>query len=185
VDNCIKGINAPFVGTDFEKGSLIATEYLIKNGHRKIGHLAGPGRILSTFERIKGFRGAFHNAGLECPDSMTVNCEYNEKNTKSMFMKLKEKHPEMTAVYCAGLDMTKGVLAGAKELKMDIPRDMSIVDFGSTSFVSSLDQNGDEVGKLAAKTLLDLLDGKKTASRSLVVPKLIPGNSVRHINYPG
>lgn len=184
VDNYIQGINAPFVGTDFEKGSCLATEYLIKHGHRKIGHLAGPKRVASTLARIRGYKKAFHTAGLKCPAAMIVNCEYNDVNTQNMFMKLKAAHPEMTAVHCAGLDMTNGVLAGMRELEMVIPRDLSIVDFGSKSFITSLDQNGDKIGRTAAEMLLKLLDNQATPQKSIIEPSLIPGNSVRDINNP-
>lgn len=182
VDNYLAGIKAPFIGTDFVTGSYLATRYLLDSGHRQIGHLLGPAGAASTQEQAAGYRKACLEAGLAiCPD-LTINCEYDEIEARNRFLELKARNPRMTAVHCAGLAMTNGVLAAIGELGLSVPRDLSIVDYGSTSFISSVNQKSAETGRTVANVLLDLLDGKAVPDKSAIVPELIIRNSSRQLN---
>ncbi len=182
VDNYVKGINAPFIGTDFAKGSYLATKYLLDSGHRQIGHLAGPEWAASTKEQAKGYQKAHLDAGIEFRKSLTMNCEYNESDAKDKFMRLKTQNPKMTAIHCAGIAMTNGALSGISDLGLSVPGDISIVDYGSTSFISSINQKAAEIGKTASKALLDLINGKSVSNKSIIAPELVIRNSCRQLN---
>jgi len=179
VDNYVEGIDAPFVGTDFARGAYLAVKHLLDSGHRRIGHLGGPERVASTGERIDGHRKAYREAGVEFPESLIVNCEYDEADAKDKFIRLRKDHPGMTALHCAGLMMTKGALAGMRELGLSVPQDISLVDFGSSTFISSLDQKAGELSQTAVKALLELIDGGAVPSRSIINPTLVIRNSTR------
>ncbi len=184
VDNYVKGINAPFIGTDFATGSYLATKYLLDAGHRQIGHLAGPEWAASTKEHAKGYRKAYLDAGVEFSKALTINCEYDEADAKNKFMKLWEQNPEMTAIHCAGLAMTNGALSGIAELGLSVPNDISIIDYGSTSFISSINQKAAEIGQAASQALLDLIEGREVPCKFIIAPELVIRNSTRHINQP-
>lgn len=181
VDNCVEGINAPFVGSDFAKGAYLATKYLLDSGHRQIGYLGGPKWAASTEERTNGYKRAYHDAGIKLPETLMANCEYEDEDSKESFMKLRKDNPRMTAIHCSGLNMTKGALAGMSELGLDVPKDISIIDFGSTSFISSVDQKAGEIGRTAVRTLLDLFNGRDVPSKSIVAPELVIRNSTRSL----
>ncbi|MDD5598808.1 MAG: substrate-binding domain-containing protein, partial [Victivallaceae bacterium] len=182
LDNYVKEINAPFIGTDFITGSYLATRYLLDSGHRQIGHLAGPIWAASTKEQAAGYRKACLEAGIEVSSALTANCEYNESAARDRFMELKTRNPQMTAVHCASLAMTNGILAGIGELGLSVPRDISIVDYGSTSFISSINQKAVETGQTVSNVLLVLIDGKHVPDKSIIIPELIIRNSSRRLN---
>lgn len=181
VDNHVEGINAPFIGTDFARGTYLATKHLLDSGHRQIGHLAGPRWADSTKEQAKGYREAYRDTGIDFRKSLTINCEYDESDAKKKFMRLKEQNPKMTAIHCAGLAMTNGALSGIRDLGLSVPRDISIIDYGSTSFISSINQKSAEIGKTASKVLIDLINGKDVPSKSIIAPELVIRNSSRRL----
>ncbi|MDD5698629.1 MAG: LacI family DNA-binding transcriptional regulator [Victivallaceae bacterium] len=181
IDSYVKEIKAPFIGTDFEKGSFLATKYLLENGHREIGHLGGPPEATGTIERINGYKKALNEFGIKFRSSLIVHAAYNEKEAKEKFKILLKNNPGMTAVHCAGLPMTNGVFSGLEELGMDALKDISIIDYGSSSFVTSLDQKGKEIGKTAVSILLDLFDGHQVPFKTIIAPELIVRSSVQNI----
>lgn len=182
VDNYVKEINAPFIGTDFARGSYLATKYLLDSGHRQVGYLAGPKWADSTKEQAKGYSKAHLDAGIELRKSLIINCEYDESDAKDKFIKLKQQNPKMTAIHCAGIAMTNGALAGIFELGLSVPGDISIVDYGSTSFISSINQKSTEIGKVASQALLDLIDSKSVPRKFMIAPELAIRNSSRRLN---
>jgi LacI family transcriptional regulator len=179
VDHFIEGIHAPFVGTDFARGAYLAVRHLLECGHRQIGHLGGPLWAASTGERISGYRQAYREAGIPVPEKLVVNCDYDEPDARSKFMSLKQGHPEMTAILSAGVPITEGALSALSELELDVPRDMSLVDFGSATFISSLDQKAGEMGRTAARLLLSQLNGSPVPPKTFIDPELALRNSTR------
>lgn len=55
----------PFVSQDFRQGAVMATEHLLKLGHRQIGFMSGDPRQFPHMERLLGYRQALQTAGLE------------------------------------------------------------------------------------------------------------------------
>ncbi len=84
----------------------------------------------------------------------------------------------------AGLAMTNGALSGIAELGLSVPNDISIIDYGSTSFISSINQKAAEIGQAASQALLDLIEGREVPCKFIIAPELVIRNSTRHINQP-
>src|SRR5688500_7849075 len=57
------GHDFPSVGASNWSGGLAATRHLIELGHRRIGIVAGPARMLSARARLDGYRAALDMAG--------------------------------------------------------------------------------------------------------------------------
>src|SRR4051812_32824008 len=65
-------LDAPTVGATNWAGGLSATEHLLELGHRRIGFIAGPPRLLCSRARLDGHRAALEAAGIE-PDPDLVH----------------------------------------------------------------------------------------------------------------
>ena len=57
IDRTLEGVNCPMVTTDNVEVGLLATEHLIKLGHKQIGHLRGTNTSTSK-ERLEGYKQA-------------------------------------------------------------------------------------------------------------------------------
>lgn len=70
-------INQPidFVGPDNMQAAKIATEYLIKQGHRQIAYVGGQSDSLSRAERLGGYCSTLMQFGLPFKSEWVVECD--------------------------------------------------------------------------------------------------------------
>ncbi|SEP60741.1 transcriptional regulator, LacI family [Streptomyces sp. yr375] len=144
------------VANDDEHGARLATEHLLALGHRRIAHLAGYGAAADL--RRRGFEATADGALVE-PGDMTEEGGYRAT------VRLLARADRPTAVFAVN-DMTAvGVLSAAEELGLRVPRDLSVVGYDDTSisrlrhvWLTTVDGAGREVGRRAARCLLDRLE---------------------------
>ena len=177
IDRYISGIRAPFIGTDFEEGAYKATKYLIKLGHKKIGYLGGSAFIPASKERINGFKRALTEAGINVKENLIIQGEYDPENAKKNLRILMKTAHDITAIICANPDISTGVYEELIKREIKVPDDISLIDFGNAGFFSSVDQKTEDIGKIATRTLFDIMKGEKSSEKIIIEPELIARNS--------
>lgn len=65
-------LDVPTVGAANWAGGMAATEHLLGLGHRRIGFVAGPVRLLCSRARLDGYRAALDGAGVAVDDALIV-----------------------------------------------------------------------------------------------------------------
>ena len=109
-----------------------ATEYLIAQGHRRIGLIAGPHGFRSARERRLGFEEALAKAGIALPRSMIADGNYTFESGLTAAERLLDLMPRPTAIFSCNDEMAAGVMHAARQRGLDIPKDLSIVGFDDT-----------------------------------------------------
>lgn len=109
-----------------------AVEYLIEQGHRRIGLVAGPHGFRSAHERREGFQEALDAAGIALPRSMVADGNYTFDSGRVAADRLLDVMPRPTAIFSSNDEMAAGVMHAAMERGLQIPRDLSIIGFDDT-----------------------------------------------------
>jgi LacI family transcriptional regulator len=109
-----------------------ATDYLIAQGHRRIGLIAGPHGFRSARERRQGFEEALSKAGIALPRSMVAEGNYTFESGLAAAERLLDLMPRPTAIFACNDEMAAGVMHAARQRGLDIPADLSIVGFDDT-----------------------------------------------------
>jgi LacI family transcriptional regulator len=109
-----------------------ATEFLIAQGHRRIGLISGPHGFRSARERQLGFELALANAGITLPRSMIADGNYTFESGLTAAGRLLDLMPRPTAIFSCNDEMAAGVMHAARQRGLDIPTDLSIVGFDDT-----------------------------------------------------
>jgi LacI family transcriptional regulator len=112
------------VDGDGETGFQIATERLVRLGHRHITHVAAPSAFTFSGLRSLGYAGAMAAAGLE--PVMVEDMATEEGGYRAAKAALAVP-PRPTALLCATDRMAIGALRAAREMKLVVPRDLSII----------------------------------------------------------
>ncbi|MFI2436337.1 LacI family DNA-binding transcriptional regulator [Streptomyces sp. NPDC018693] len=150
------------VADDDEKGARLATEHLVGLGHRRIAHLAGHGAVGAL--RRRGFEETMRAHGPAEP-ALVEPCDMTEEGGHRAAVRLLGRPDRPTAVFAVNDMACVGVLSAAEDLGLRVPHDLSVVGYDNTSisrlrhlWLTTVDPAGHEVGRRAARCLLDRLE---------------------------
>ena len=121
--------DVPSVGATNWSGGLAATRHLLGLGHRRIGVISGPEEILCSRARLDGYRAAMDEAGVPV-DPRLLRCgAFHIKEGIAEGRALLRMPDRPTAIF-AGNDLQAfGVYQAAREARLHIPEDLSVVGF--------------------------------------------------------
>ncbi|MDG3087347.1 substrate-binding domain-containing protein [Vibrio hannami] len=117
------------ISLDNRKGSYLATEFLIRHGHKKIAHIASQHQIEDADERIEGYLSAMRDNGLDAPKSFIEYGEPNSEGGEVAATNLLTKSVPFTAVVAYNDYMAAGAISVFEENGIKVPQEMSIVGF--------------------------------------------------------
>ncbi|MBY8824174.1 LacI family DNA-binding transcriptional regulator [Sphingomonas colocasiae] len=113
-----------------------ATRYLIAQGHRRIGLVAGPHGFRSARERREGFESALAEAGIRLPRNLIADGQYTFESGITATESLLDQSPPPTAIFASNDEMAAAVLYTARERGIAVPEELSIVGFDDTPIAS-------------------------------------------------
>lgn len=178
VDRNIPGINRDVIQSENFDASYKATKYLMDMGHRKIGIIA-TSNFSTVQERIKGYKAAFANAGIEYDESLIASVdELSDKMSRKVCHEFLEEHPDITALYILNNSLCSGVLLDLKERQMKIPQDISLLVWDDEEYnelldITTIEQPITEIGKQATRRLFELI-GEPEETTDFECKKLDP-----------
>lgn len=183
VDRNIPGINRDVIQSENFDASYKATKYLMDMGHRKIGIIA-TSNFSTVQERIKGYKAAFANAGIEYDESLIASVdELSDKMSRKVCHEFLEEHPDITALYILNNSLCSGVLLDLKERQMKIPQDISLLVWDDEEYnelldITTIEQPITEIGKQATRRLFELI-GEPEETTDFECKKLDPELIIR------
>ena len=178
------------IGLDDRKGGYIATRYLIDRGHRNIVFASPPIHRKGVIEeRFKGYRSALKKS----------NIPFIEKNVYQQEITLDEgmalggvlgKRKDITAVFAAADILAAGIISGLSRAGRRIPDEISIIGFDDMYYsratspsLTTIHQDAEEKGSIAAGVMADYLEGNESLSRNIIMPiAVVERDSVKAIS---
>jgi LacI family transcriptional regulator, repressor for deo operon, udp, cdd, tsx, nupC, and nupG len=156
----------------------MATQHLINLGHERIGLISGrplPTPFFPENDRLAGYLQALAASGLDADPALQVPGFFTiEGGEHAMTAQLAQRTPP-TAVFAMSDEMAFGALRALRRHGLQAGRDVSIVGFDGHEMADLLDlttvcQPAEELGQLAARSLLDLLDHPEHAPQVRCLP---------------
>ncbi|MEV4172984.1 LacI family DNA-binding transcriptional regulator [Nonomuraea sp. NPDC049709] len=172
---------------DDEGGGALATRHLLATGRTRIGHVTGPERFQAARDRARGLSTALAQAGLE-PAGELLFGQWSEEWGRQAADILLHAAPDVDAVFCGSDQIARGVAETLREAGRRVPDDVALVGFdnwepmalGCRPPLTTVDMNLGEIGRLAARHLLDAIAGRPAPGGVLTVPAtLVPRASTR------
>ncbi len=163
------GLSIPYVTSDNFYASYQLTRRLIENGHRRIGFLRNT-NVSTVIERFMGYQQALHDFGVPYRSEMDIllhvkNEELPEFPTGWLPQKIRSLG--LTAFFATNYNTAGHLMSGLARQGLSIPRDMSLVSYEVEYMngfmpikITGVTQRFYEMGKIAARLILDLLDEK-------------------------
>lgn len=121
------GFDYPYLDIDNEAAFHDAARLLIQLGHKRIALVNGELAETFAIHRERGARRALAASGLTlAPDSIFCG-RMTEENGYRGARKLLDVEDRPTAIVCSSMIMALGIVRAARELGLDIPRDLSLI----------------------------------------------------------
>ncbi len=171
LDREIPGLQLDSVLVDNQLGGFLATEYLIKLGHRRIACITGPSKLSSSMERETGYYNALKKSNI-IPDKILIQSgSFHSDSGYEAIKNLLLKSNPPTAIFACNDLIAIGAMFGANEMGFKVPNDLSIIGFDDISIASfmaprltTVMQPKYDIGKTAANLLI-----KRIINRDLPV----------------
>lgn len=171
------------VSADHRAGGYAAAQCLLKNGHTKIGCIAGPAALVGARLRLEGFCDALAEAGIR---PLAINAPFTaeggERAAKALFGR------GLTALFASDDLQAYGAMRAAAETGVRIPDDVSLVGYDDLQFsalanppLTTISQPVKDMAAAAAELLLRRMRGEDAENPPLFVPRLIERQTVKNL----
>ncbi|MFJ1540613.1 LacI family DNA-binding transcriptional regulator [Micromonospora chalcea] len=156
----------PTVDSDNFAGAVLATEYLLSLGHRRIAHISGRPDLESARLREAGFRKAMADAGTPVDERLVRVGGFRTESAASTAAELLALPDRPTAIF-AGNDLSAiSTVDVARDLGLRVPDDLSVIGFDNIPESALVDpplttirQPLQRMGAESLRLLIDLIAG--------------------------
>ena len=194
IDRLIAGITADYVASDNFGGAYELTSHLVGLGHEHIVQLMpNIGGLRPIEERHRGYVAATSEHGLRAyapwkiapperpefheTDIYSLVGENSQQIIDQVVQLMNSAEHKPSAIACANDILAIITISALQEIGISVPDDVSVVGFDDISMASHIgvplttaSQDAYEMGKLAAKILLERLQGDQSPARCYTVP---------------
>jgi LacI family transcriptional regulator len=188
--NSLVEANIPFVvvGRDFEnieldavyndevKGGFLATEYLIKKGHKRIALIDGFLYKSPAKGRLEGYKKALKKYGISMDDALVSVGDIDVKDGYERTKQMLEKDLDFTAIFAYNDMMAFGAMQAIREKGLRIPKDIGLVGYDDIPFCSLMDPalttirlKKQELGIESVKLLLSRINGNRKKPKKIML----------------
>lgn len=118
---------APSVVVDDREGLMTATRHLLGYGHKRIAFVGGDATLSTGRNRLAGFEAALQERGLK-PAAIALGAPRPEFARYAVTSMMNAKN-RPTALVFGSAELTLGALQALRALRLEWPRDVSIVGY--------------------------------------------------------
>lgn len=193
IDHAPEYENINYVHVKHEQAAFLATEYLIKKGHKEILLLNGPFQLSVSKDFLKGYMQALTNNGINIKRSLIkysgLSIEKGNETIKKTYDYV-NKSFNFTSVVCLSDMLAIGVYEASREIGFKIPRDLSVVGYDNifmTAYLAppltTIHAPKIRIGELSIKILLDQIEENDIEYHKIILDiRLVERESVKDIN---
>jgi LacI family transcriptional regulator len=192
-DKDVSKLKVPKVVVDDYTGAYLAVEHLIKQGYRNIAHIQDNGVAHTSQKRLKGYLSALKKYKLpQDTDLVLQTQEVSTERGREAMLGLLRSDKTVDAVFGITDEIAIGAMNAAMSHGLRVPEDFGVVGFSDwqiasvvTPPLSTVAQPGFEMGQIAAKMLISMIENDKTTADNAQVRILKTRLMVRDSSYRG
>ncbi len=181
-------MNVPTVGLDYFDAAYQATQYLYRQGHRKIGFIGPTTPDVYYHNTFGGYAAALKEAGLICNPAWLAEVGYTQESSQQCLDRLLELSELPTAFLCAGDVFSVNIIRHAKARGLRIPEDISIMSLDDLLISQYLDPplstmtfSKELLGQTSMRLLYQIIQGEPFETVNLIKTTPVDRGTVKKI----
>jgi len=139
LDMGVAGTSFSVVKMDHVAVGALATNHLIALGHRRIAIVKGLPGLITSDDRVEGYRAALLDAGIALDPALELRGDFNRDIAEQSMAAALNLPDRPTAVVSLSNMMTVGTMLALKRHRVAIPRDMALVGVGDLELAELLE----------------------------------------------
>jgi LacI family transcriptional regulator len=175
---------------DNKLGGKLATEYLLRMGHRNIACITGPLCKSDARGRLQGYREALQNAGILFDEALVAEAGFTEESGVEAMESLLAKGRPFSAVFACNDHMAFGAFEVLKQRNIKVPEQISLVGFDDILFaryitppLTTVNFPIEEMSTQAVQLVIQILNKNKRDVSFKLSPTLVPRSSVNQLEH--
>lgn len=186
--------NLSSYATDDVAASAAAVEYLIRMGHKNIGIIGGSAslqrgqigyrRLHGAINMLKKYNIPFDMNKQYEPGRFSIDSGYDAATS------LLKRNKKITALYCMSDVVAIGAIRAVKDLKMNVPEDVSIIGYDGIEYtrycvprLATIQQDTSELAKRSVEDLLMRINYESRPANHEMIPfRVLTGESIKDCN---
>lgn len=175
-DRIIEHPGCTSIVIDNRRAGYDVTKHLIEQGCRRIVHIAGSLNRNVYADRLAGYKKALSEAGITFDPSMVISNNLSDQAGADVAQQILNMNPRPDGVFASN---DTSAVACMRELKLAgimIPDEIAFAGFNNDPVSKVIEPNlttvnypGQEMGEVAAATLINKLDQRNSANLDTVV----------------
>lgn len=168
VNNHFRQWRLHHVVCDYPAAGRLAADYLVDLGHTRIGHIAGPSKLVLTSEELTdAFLDRLVERGVHLSDAQIAEGEFRVEPGRDACDQLLERNPNLTAIFAANDKMAIGAMQSLRAHGKRPGVDVAVIgcdDIPTAALaeppLTTVRLNFVEVGAASCRRLLNLIEGE-------------------------
>ncbi len=181
--------NLSSVTTDDVAASKCAVNYLMAQGHRRIGIIGGDLNLSYTSsQRYLGCMESFKEHGIAFDERCYSKARFSYDSSYRAMKRLLEVDKSITAIFAMGDVMAIGAIRALRDEGLKVPEDISVMGFDGITLaeyynpkLTTIQQQSGTLASKSVKILLNYIELNTDAVHEIVPFNLIEGESVKKI----
>jgi LacI family transcriptional regulator len=161
------------VAVDNYSGGRTATQHLLAQGYRHIGHIAGPLAWWEARQRKAGWQEALVDAGISVNNHQWVEGNWSSESGERAIRQLLEQYPDIDAVFAGNDQMALSVSQVACRSGLRIPHDLAVVGFDGIPEaayfwppLSTVQQDMHQLGCVAVDQVVRMIEASRESAKT-------------------
>lgn len=163
-----------FVDVDNFNGAYAATSHLLRLGHRRVGHVGGPSKMVAGADRHAGYRQALMDKGHPYDAELVFEGDFTEATGYVGMQRLLAARPD--AVVAGSDQIAFGAWRAIREAGLQVPQDIALTGFDDLlppdtgrPRLTTIRQPVVRSGMEAVNMLIDIIDNGLTPPRRVIL----------------
>lgn len=159
------------------EGMSLLSSHLYRLGHRRIALITGIGITTATKNRVHGYKDFFTKVDLHVDENYIVSGSWTMQGAYMATKELLSLSKKPSAVIVSTDTMALGALSAALDSGLRVPEDIAITGFDNSPNsayynppLTTLNYPNYEMGKLAARAILNRLKDPTISAKKIVLP---------------
>ncbi|HEY1843261.1 MAG TPA: LacI family DNA-binding transcriptional regulator [Buttiauxella sp.] len=166
-----------FVGTDNFLGTRLATQHLIRLGHRHIAFIGGSQGSTTRAQRIGGYTSRLLENNIQPESEWIVTSQASQSDGARAAEALFLRFPQITAAVCYQDIVALGVMQTLRKMGRVPGKDFALIGFDDVTEASlvqpaltTVSVAAKEIGRKAGELLLSRIQGNDEPPKRIILP---------------